>query len=112
MAATILESLKGVNAYPVPLRTLTRVIERRGLSQSDEATREVLRGAKYNLATADLLLWLADAPDISQGGQSFGFTDEQRLQFRNRAKNLLQEYGDAKEAEMNKPIYGYKGSRL
>lgn len=112
MAATVLESLKAVNAYPIPLRTLLETIERRGLLQSDEATREVMRGANYNLALADLLLWLSFAPDISQGGQSFSFTDEQRLQLRNRAKQLQQQYLPAQEAAQNKPIYGYKGSRL
>lgn len=112
MAETVLESLKGVNAYPIPLRTLKSVMEHRGLSQSDEATQAVMRGAKYNLASADLLLWLADAPGITQGGQSFGFTDEQRLQFRNRANRLYQQFGDAVEAAQNRPTYGYKGSRL
>lgn len=112
MADTVLESLKGVNAYPIPLRTLSGIMERRGLSPTDEATQAVQRGAKYNLAVADLLMWLALAPDISQGGQSFGFTDEQRQQFRNRANRLLDEFGDAAELEANKPIYGYKGSRL
>ena len=112
MAATVLESLKAVNAYPIPLRTLLETIERRGLLQTEEATQEVLRGAKYNLALADLLLWLSFAPDISQGGQSFEFTDEQRLQLRNRAKQLQQQYMSAQEAEQHKPIYGYKGNRL
>ena len=96
----------------IPLRTLWETIERRGLLQTEEATQEVLRGAKYNLALADLLLWLSFAPDISQGGQSFSFTDEQRVQLRNRAKQLQQQYLSAQEAEQNKPIYGYKGNRL
>lgn len=112
MAATVLESLKGVNAYPIPLRTLVEVIEQRGLTVADTATQEVLRGAGYNLALADLLLWLSLTPDISQGGQSFSFTDEQRLQFRNRANKLYQQFGDAQEAAQHKPVYGYKGSRL
>lgn len=112
MAATVLESLKAVNAYPIPLRTLLETIERRGLLQTEETTQEVLRGAKYNLALADLLLWLSFAPDISQGGQSFSFTDKQRVQLRNRAKQLQQQYLSAQEAEQNKPIYGYKGNRL
>lgn len=108
--ATILETLKGVNAYPVPLRTLDGVAEDRGLTLTDEATREVMRGRAYNLALADLLLWLAYAPNISQGGQSYSFTDEQRTQFRNRARGLYEEFGE--ESAATKPIYGYKGDRL
>ena len=107
---TILESLKGVNAYPVPLRTLVEIAERRGLSLTSEATQADLRGKNYKLATADLLLWLSLAPNISQGGQSYSFTDEQRQQFRNRANALFDEFGE--ETSSVQPTYGYKGSRL
>ena len=44
MAATVLEALKSITAYPVPLRTLVETAERRGLSLSDEATQETLKG--------------------------------------------------------------------
>ena len=107
---TILESLKGGNAYPVPLRTLVEIAERRGLSLTSEATQADLRGKDYKLATADLLLWLSIAPNISQGGQSYSFTDEQRQQFRNRANALFDEFGE--ETSSVQPTYGYKGSRL
>lgn len=107
---TILESLKGVNAYPVPLRTLVEIADRRGLSLTSEATQADLRGKDYKLATADLLLWLSLAPNISQGGQSYSFTDEQRQQFRNRANALFDEFGE--ETSSVQPTYGYKGSRL
>lgn len=107
---TVLESLKSVNAYPVPLRTLVEIAERRGLSLTSEATQADLRGKDYKLATADLLLWLSLAPDISQGGQSYSFTDEQRQQFRNRANALFDEFGE--ETSSVQPTYGYKGSRL
>lgn len=108
--ATVLESLKGVNAYPVPLRTLVEVAEARGLSLTAEATKEVLDSEAYNLAVADLLLWLSIAPNISQGGQSYSFSEEQRTQLRNRANALFAKYGD--DGAASKPIYGYKGSRL
>lgn len=108
---TILDSLKGVNAYPIPLRTIIKIAERRGVSLIEEATQETLKGRNYNLAVADLLLWLSLAPNVSQGGQSYSFSDEQRAQFRNRAYAIYDEYQDADSA-VNKPIYGYKGSRL
>lgn len=110
--STILEALKGINAYPIPLRTLDEVAERRGLDLCSEATKEAMAGADYNLALADLLMWLSFAPNISQGGQSFSFTDEQRLQLRNRARALQDQFMDEEEAQQNKPVYGYKGSRL
>ena len=105
---TILEALKGINSYPIPQRTLEEVSERRRLPLGNQATVEIMRDAKYNLAYADLLMWLSFAPQITQGGQSYSFTDEQRLQFRNRANELYEEY----EEEAPKARFGYKGSRL
>ncbi len=108
--ATVLETLKGVSAYPVPLRTLIETSELRGLSLEETATHDVMVGRAYKLAKADLLLWLSLAPNIGQGGQSYSFTDEQRQQFRNQAKALYDECDEVSAA--TKPIYGYKGSRL
>ena len=107
---TVLETLKGVSAYPVPLRTLVETAELWGLSLSETATQAIMVSKAYKLAKADLLLWLSLAPNITQGGQSFSFTDEQRQQFRNQAKALYDECGEVSAA--TKPIYGYKGSRL
>lgn len=109
---TVLDALRGVNAYPIPLSEFIREAERWGLALDGEATQEVLRGKAFNLALAALLLWLSFAPDITQGGQSYSFTDEQRLQLRNRARALQDQFMDEEEAQQNKPVYGYKGSRL
>ena len=108
--ATVLETLKSVSAYPVPLRTLVETAEKRGVVLTDTATQEAMIGKAYKLAKADLLLWLSLAPNIGQGGQSYSFTDEQRQQFRNQAKALYDECGEVSAA--TKPLYGYKGSRL
>ncbi len=107
--AQVLDALKGVNAYPIPLRTLIETAEQRGLTLTDEASKEVLAGRAYRLARADLLLWLSIAPNITQGGQSYSFTDEQRQQLRNQAQAV---YDELDEGAAMKPVYGYKGSRL
>ena len=99
--AKVIEALKGLNSYPVPLRTLVETAEKRGLNLDTETTAEILKGKAYNLA----------APDVSQGGQSYSFTDEQRTQLRNHAKALYKDFDDD-SGSANKPIYGYKGSRL
>jgi hypothetical protein len=107
--ATVLESLKGINAYPIPLRSIVGAAEYRGLVITDEATQEKMQSAAFKLTKADLLLWLSFAPDVSQGGQTYSFTDEQRVQFRNQANAL---YKECDEGGQSKSIYGYKGSRL
>lgn len=106
--ATTLEALRGINSYPIPLRTLTETAERRGISLDAEATIEVLQGKGFNLCRADLLIWLSYAPDITQGGQSYSFTDEQRKEMRREANEILEEMDD----NVKKPRYGYKGTRL
>lgn len=108
---TVLDALKGISAYPVPLRTLSAVSLKRGIQLEQEATEETLTGKAYRLAEADILMWLSAAPSISQGGQSFSFTEEQRREMRNKAKRIYAEFGNDGETA-TKPIYGYKGSRL
>lgn len=54
-------------------------------------------------------MWLSQAPNVSQGGQSYTFDNEQRLKFSNAALAI---YGDYKEDNTPKTTFGYKGSRL
>ena len=110
MAKSNIEALKSISAYPIPLRTLVETAERRGLSLYDEATQEVLKGKAHRLAKADLLLWLSIAPNITQGGQSYSFTDEDRKQMRQQAQGIYDEL----EPEDNTGCvkFGYKGDRL
>lgn len=109
-ALTILDALKGLTAYPIPLRALAEIAEGRGVALHEEATEEALSGKAYNLAKADVFLWLFSAPNITQGGQSYSFSDAQRTEFKNRAHRLFSEYDTGNAA--TKPIYGYKGTRL
>ncbi|MDY5968654.1 MAG: hypothetical protein SPJ13_01360 [Bacteroidales bacterium] len=105
---TIIEILKGINAYPIPDRTLTRICHVRGLDPETEATQDVLSGKNYKLAEADILIWLSAAPNIAQGGQNYSFSDEQRQQLRNEAHAIIEAYAE----EGPTTIYGYKGTRL
>ena len=109
--ATIQDVLNSVSLYPTPLATVEAIALRRGVSLSETATEDILKSGGFNLAKADLLMWLSFAPQVTQGGQSYSFTDEQRQQFRNEARGLYQDYASDDSAPL-KPIYGYKGSRL
>lgn len=107
--ATLLSSLRAVNAYPVPQSFIETAAAARGLDLTSEITQDALKSKEYRLAYADLLMWLSQAPNVSQGGQSYSFDNEQRLKFRNTAIAI---YGDYAEDEVPKTTYGYKGSRL
>lgn len=107
--ANVLESLRGVNAYPIPLRTIEEVAKRRGVDLTDETSVTLLTSREFRLSEADLLLWLSYAPNVSQGGQSYNFSDEQRARMRARAQQI---YDELEEGGIPKNIYGYKGKRL
>lgn len=108
---TILEALKGVNAYPVPPMTLHGIITRRGLSGDAEATRDALAAPAALLAKADVLMWLSLAPNVTQGGQSYTFSADERQLMRRQAAALYAQAGED-ESEAGIVAYGYKGSRL
>ena len=106
---TINEALRSVNAYPIPERTIKEVCERRGLEPCAEAGVSVLDSTDFRLAKADLLLWLSYAPNVSQGGQSYSFTDEQRKRFLNEAQSIFDEADDGIAVTTR---FGYKGDVL
>lgn len=104
---TIIESLKCISGYPIPLNTLKDIAENRELKSENEANKDTRKSQGYRLAKADVLTWLSQAPNVSQAGISYNFSDTDRLNFRQQAATIYKECGDAP-----KSIFGYKGSRL
>ncbi len=107
--ATLLSSLQAINAYPVPQSFFVTAAASRGLDLTSEISQEALKSKEYRLTYADVLMWLSKAPNVSQGGQSYTFDDDQRREFRNEALDI---YGELDEDNAPKTRYGYKGSRL
>ncbi len=107
------EFLQGINAYPIPQETIEGVALRRGLDLSLECTSEVVESKEMNLAKADLLEWLSEAPNISQGGQTYSIPVTVAKQMLERAKVIRAEYGEGRDNKKTNTVkYGYKGSRL
>ena len=106
---TILQSLQSINAYPVPIEAIDKVAINRGLTLTDEANATVLNSKAYRLAEADILLWLSQSPDISQGGQSYSFSEAEKKNFERRANALYKAEG---ESVVGGGGYGYKGQWL
>lgn len=107
---TILNSLKSLNGYPIPQLSLENIIEEVGLSATQERTPAVRDGAPFKRAKARVYLLLAEAPDVSQGGISYSFSDEDKKHFRSLAQSLLEEVGD--DASMFSDDYGWMGEDL
>lgn len=106
----VLQSLKSLSGYPIPLATIQDVADEVGISVDAETTQE-LRGSKEFLrAKARVYLYLSKAPNVSQGGITYNFSDEDRRRFRQEAESILDEIGD--DANGLGVTYGYKGEDL
>lgn len=82
---------------------------KRGLSLDETASYSTLNSKTYLLVEADLLKWLSQVANMSQGGQSYSFTAEERNAFKQQADKL---YGQAESENSAGVRYGYKGDRL
>lgn len=106
---TILESLKSLSGYPLSRLSVENIAEELGLSADGEVTAEVRSSAAFKRAKARVYLLLAEAPDVSQGGITYSFSDEDKKLFRQQAQALLEEVGD------DSPVgddYGWMGEDL
>ena len=106
----VLQSLRSLSSYPIPTATIEEVAEGVGLAIDTELTQELRKDKRFKRAQARVYMFLSEAPNVSQGGISYSFSEEERRRFRLRAENLLEQIGDAtSEAGVE---YGYKGEDL
>lgn len=110
MIYTIAQSLQGANPYPVPETTIATICAKRGYDPQNQISEPVIAERGYNLAVADVLMYISCAPNISQGGQSYSLTDEMRAQLRKRARAIYLQFGES--VNSGEVQFGYKGSRL
>lgn len=106
---TVLDSLRSISGYPLSAFALEMAAVSRGLDPDAEITKEIIESDVFRLAKADVLMMLADAPDVTQEGISYSFTDEQRNSFRMSASVI---YGECGDDTASSTLYGYKGDRL
>ena len=111
---TTLEAIQAqTTAYPLPPQAIEAWALYWGLDTTQEATQKVMQSQTYRLVKADAWDWLATAPNITQGGQSYSFTDEERTLFRQRAQTIRNSVTlEPEEQQEGGTIYGYKGSIL
>lgn len=105
---TIAQSLKSLSAYPIPSATLQDVAEGAGLTIDTEVTPEVRRSRSFRRAKAKTLIWLSGAPNVSQGGQSYSFSDDERNRLHGWAMDILDDLGELDNTDQ----FGYQGEDL
>lgn len=102
--------MKNLSAYPIPSAAIEDIAEGVGLAVDAELTSEIRNGIAFKRAQARVYLFLSEAPNVSQGGISFSFSEEERRRFRRRAESLFEQIGDtSSDAGVE---YGYKGEDL
>lgn len=107
---TILFSLKSLSGYPISQLSLENIIEEEGMTATQEITAAIRQSKPYKRAKAQVYLLLAEAPDVSQGGISYSFSDEDKKHFRTLAQALLDEIGD--DTSFIGDNYGWQGEDL
>lgn len=107
----VLQSLKSISSYPIPSATVEDIAEGAGLDIDATVNMAIRKGREYRLAKANVYLFLSEAPDVSQGGISYSFSEEERKRFRARANNILGEIGEV-GGDSALPEFGYKGEDL
>ena len=77
------------------------------------ADAEIVKSRAYLLTEADIYRWLYLVANMSQGGQSYNFTAEDKEHFRLEANKTYRLFGeDDMVLKETTTRYGYKGSRL
>lgn len=107
---TILESLKSLSGYPIPRISLVNITEEVGLSADSSINTEIRQSKPYKRAKAKVYTLLSEAPDVSQGGINYSFSDEDKNRFRTQAQALLDEVGD--DTSLMGDNYGWQGEDL
>lgn len=90
---TILDALKSVTNYPIQDNTIEKICVIRGLVSSTTLTLEIAKSEAYELAEADIYLFLYTAPSVSEQEVSFNMQD--RNSFLSLANKIYSKYGDA-----------------
>lgn len=107
---TFKQLLKAATNYPVSDDTLSAMCIARGVDITHDAGGDI---AIHSLLKADLYIWLSTAPNITENGVSFSFTNEEKERFVLYANRIYNAFGEAEnEVEKPKPKWGWKGDRL
>lgn len=110
MLVKVKDLLQSINPYPIPANVITEAGIKYGLDLESEVTPDLIAGKEYNLAKADIYTYLAGAPDVTQNGVSFSFTEDQRAYFLNVATSIRGEQGV--QDPTTGQGYGYVGEDL
>lgn len=106
---TVINALKTISAYPIPEAVFIDAASENGIGINDEATTAVRESSGFKRAKARIYTYLAEAPNLSQGGISFSFTSTEKSEFRKKALELI---NDADGNIDGSGCYGWMGENF
>jgi len=89
---TISQSLAALNAYPISTDFIESTCLRRELVSSETMIKGTFALQSYNLAIADILVWLYNAPNL--GEQQISISLQERRNLLERANKIYALYED------------------
>lgn len=98
---TISESLISLSNYPIPDSTIVKICVIRGLDSTVDFTET---SQDYELAEADVYIFLHASPNLSE--QEISFSQDDRNRFLSLANDIYGKYDDPK---FNGGKYGFVG---
>lgn len=87
---TIAESLATLSAYPVLSSFIESTCLKRGLTSTETMVQGTFALQSYNLAIADILVWLYNAPNL--GEQQISISLQERANLLDRANKIYSTY--------------------
>jgi len=93
---TILEVLSSINAFPIPTHTIERTCVDRVLLSSELYTKAIGESQAFELATADLYLYLSRQPSITEQEVGINQALQMKKDFLDAANAIYKKYGDGK----------------
>ena len=98
---TISAALKSINNYPIPSSTIENIADEAGLGDVKQTvTVKMRKGRDFKRATAYVYRFLAEAPNVTQGGISYTFNEDERSRFARRAAAILDELGEGDQTDV------------
>ena len=99
------KALMSISSYPIPAPVIENIAGAAGLEPDTDVDLEVRQSDPFRRATAGVYQYLSEAPNVSQGGISYSFSEDERTRFAQRAGNILAELGD-QNAEVEVGYFG------
>lgn len=87
------EAIKAMSAYPMPMAAVENIAAEAGIDAEAELTTDMRRGEGFMRAKALVYAFLAEAPNVTQGGVSYSFSQSERTRFERKAASILAELG-------------------